>query len=68
MRRVMMLVTVVLLITAMLAMSTTPARAAKRPVFAGTPLPTVVCDVVAGDSRIIGWRDGACWVLHPVAF
>ncbi len=33
----------------------------------GTPLPTMVCDVVAEDSTLIGWRnETTCWVFHPV--
>jgi hypothetical protein len=75
MRRLMILVTIVVLMTAMLAppalsrATTTPCELTPEGCtgpFGGTPLPTVVCDVVGGDSAIIGWREGTCWVFHPV--
>ena len=74
MRHFIVLVTVVVLMTAMMAF---PAVA--RPILdpcqneptgkcrPGTPLPTVVCAVTAEDSGgLIGWRNGTCWVFHPV--
>jgi hypothetical protein len=74
MRRFIMLVTVVLLMTAMLVASATPALAAAiRPPIAGvmggggTPVDPVVCTVVADGSPLIGWRNGTCWVFHPIA-
>lgn len=75
MRRFMVLVTVALLMTAMLVVSAAPALA--RPTIcpscepncpcSGTPIPWKVCEVVADDSGLIGWRDGTCWVFHPVS-
>jgi hypothetical protein len=72
MRRLVVLVTVVLVMTAMLVASATPALAAAlRPPIAGimggggTPVDPVVCTVVTDDSPLIGWRNGACWVFHP---
>jgi hypothetical protein len=71
MSRLMVLVTVVLAMTAMLVASVTPALAALRPPVAGimggggTPVDPMVCTVVAEDSPLIGWRNGACWVFHP---
>ena len=73
MRHFMVLVTVVLLMTAMVVASVTPALAALRPPVAsvtgggGTPVDPVVCTVVAEDSPLIGWRNGQCWVIHPVS-
>jgi hypothetical protein len=67
MRRFMMLVTVVLLMTAMLVASAAPAMAAKIRTFPGTPLPTVVCEEAPDGSGPVGWRDGTCWVFHPTA-
>jgi hypothetical protein len=68
----MVLVMVVLLMTAMLVASVTPALAvALRPPVAGkmggggTPVDPIVCTVVAEDSLLIGWRNGTCWVFHP---
>jgi hypothetical protein len=69
-RRFMVLVMVLLLTTAMLVASAAPAFAGKVRFWtfdAGTPVPTVVCDVVTDDSGIIGWRNGQCWVFHPSA-
>ena len=73
MRRLMVLVTVALLMTAMLVASAAPALAALRPPIAaisstgGTPVDPVVCTVVAENSPQIGWRNGTCWVFHPVS-
>jgi hypothetical protein len=68
----MVLVMVVLLMTAMLVASVTPALAAAlRPPVAGnmggggTPVDPIVCTVVTEDSLLIGWRNGTCWVFHP---
>jgi hypothetical protein len=75
MRRLVLLVTVVLLMTALLVASAAPVLArgvlcpctydsgpcSCRP---GTALPTVVCDVCA-DGTIIGWQNGQCWVFYP---
>lgn len=72
MRRFMVLVTAVLLMTAMLVVSAAPAAAFVRVdvseefPFGGTPVPTVVCEVAADGSGPIGWRNGTCWVFHPV--
>jgi hypothetical protein len=68
MRRFIVLVTVMLVMTAMLAL---PALAAAlRPPVAGSgsvgpPLPTVVCESPTAASPNIGWRNGQCWVFHP---
>jgi hypothetical protein len=69
----MLLVTVVLLMTAMLVESAAPAMA--RPTicpccgpegcWGGTPVPAVVCKEAADTSPFIGWRNGTCWVFHP---
>jgi hypothetical protein len=76
MRRFMVLVTVVVLMTAMLVASAAPAAAFARVdvseefpflVTGGTPVPTVACDVAADGSGPIGWRNGTCWVFHPVS-
>ena len=72
MRRFMVLVTVMLLMTAMLVASAAPALAivggppARGFEAGGTPLPTVVCEALANDSPDIGWRNGKCWVFHVV--
>jgi hypothetical protein len=70
MRRFIVLVTVAVLMTAMVAL---PALA--RPIIKpcrpndpscnGTPVPTMICDVVGKGAGIIGWRNGQCWVFHP---
>jgi hypothetical protein len=70
MRRLMMLVTVVLLITAMLVATAVPALAAAlRPPVAkdGTPAPATVCESPLATSPSVGWRNGTCWVSHPTA-
>jgi len=74
MRRFIVLVTVVLLMTAMLVASGSHTLAAPlRPPIAaisstgGTPVDPVVCTVMAENSPLIGWRNGTCWVFHPVA-
>ena len=73
-RRFMVLVTVVLAMVAMLVVTAAPAMA--RPIICpyegcprptGTALPTVVCESPVAASPLIGWRDGQCWVFHPVA-
>jgi hypothetical protein len=73
MRRLMVLVTVVLLMTAMLVLTMTPASAVAGPpallsrTTVGAGVPTVICEVTADDSGgLIGWRNGTCWVFHPV--
>jgi hypothetical protein len=66
MRRLMLLVTVVLLMTAMLVLGAGPALAAISST-GGTPLPTVVCESQAATSPSVGWRNGTCWVFHPTA-
>jgi hypothetical protein len=73
MKRLMMLVTVVVLMTAMLVASAAPVLA--RPIIcprcegtcpcSGTAIPRKVCELVADDSGTIGWREGQCWVFHP---
>ena len=70
MRRFMVLVTVMVLMTAMVAL---PALA--RPIIKpchpsdpscnGTPVPATVCQSPAAASPFIGWRGGQCWVFHP---
>jgi hypothetical protein len=69
MRRLMMLVTVAVLMTAMLVATIVPALAIPGPPArsgsVGTPLPTVVCELPAAASPNIGWRNGTCWVFHP---
>jgi hypothetical protein len=75
MRRFMVLVTVVVLMTAMLVVSAAPALS--RTVIcpscegtcpcSGTAIPRKVCEVVADDSPNIGWRNETCWVFHPVS-
>jgi hypothetical protein len=67
MRRLMVLVTVVLLMTAMLVASAAPAMAVTVIDVKGTPLPTVVCEEAADGSGSIEWRNGTCWVFHPTA-
>jgi hypothetical protein len=67
MRRLMVLVTVVLLITAILVFSAAPALASSTIMVKGEALPTMICDVLADDLPLIGWRNGTCWVFHPVA-
>ena len=62
----MVLVTIVVLMTAMLVVAVAPALASAALTVKGEPMPTVVCDVVGDDSAIIGWRNGTCWVFHPV--
>lgn len=64
MRRFIMLVTVVLLMTAMLVLSAGPALAAISS-GGGTSLPTLVCESQAATSPSVGWRNGECWVFHP---
>ena len=62
----MVLVTVALLMTAMLAASAAPALARFEvggPV-TGTPVNPTACESPAVISPIIGWRDGTCWVFH----
>jgi hypothetical protein len=71
MRRLMMLVTVVVLMTAMLVVTTAPALAIPGPPAravssGGTPLPAVVCESPAAASPNIGWSNETCWVFHPV--
>jgi type 1 fimbria pilin len=66
MRRFILLVTVVLLMTALLVFSAAPALAAATITVKGEAVPPVVCDVTADDSPLIGWRNGTCWVFHPV--
>jgi hypothetical protein len=68
MRRMMVLVTVVLVMTAMLLASAAPAVAVRFWTFgpgSGTPVPTTVCESPAVVSSLIGWRNGTCWVFHP---
>jgi hypothetical protein len=82
-KRLMMLVTVVLVMTALLAGSAVPAMAAvnsqsgggvsfgaggsTRMTSGGTPLPTVVCQTSVVVAPNVGWRGETCWVFHPVA-
>jgi hypothetical protein len=77
MKRPMMLVTVLLVMMATLVLS--PVAAMARPVLdpcfnrpppafcpiPGTPVPTLICDVVGKEAGIIGWRNGTLWVFHP---
>ena len=73
MRRFMVLVTVVVLMTAMLVAALTPALAVTRepddgnPHPDGTPLPATVCESELATSPSVGWRNGTCWVFHPTA-
>ena len=61
----MMLVTVVLLMTSMWAVTMSSALAVvERFPKMGTPLPLEACESPAGISPIIGWRGGTCWVFH----
>ena len=75
MRRFMVLVTVVVLMTAMLVGGAAPVLA--KPIICpyddcppghpsgGTPLPALVCETPVATSPLIGWRGGTCWVFHP---
>jgi hypothetical protein len=66
MRRFIILVTVMLLMTAMLVVSAGPALAAISS-GGGTPLSTVVYESQAAISSLsVGWRNGTCWAFHPV--
>lgn len=84
MRHFMVLVTVVVLTTAMLVAGAAPAlarplldpcqfdptcppREPPRPPRPGTALPALVCETPAVVAPNIGWRNGQCWVFHPVA-
>ena len=68
MRRLMVLVAVVLVLVVVLVASAAPALARRSNMGTeGTPLPALVCDTPASISPIIGWRNGQCWVFHPVA-
>ncbi len=68
MRCFMVLVTLVLLMTAMLIVTMGPALAVvERFPKTGTPLPTVVCESPAVASPLFGWSNGTCWVFHPVS-
>jgi hypothetical protein len=68
-----MLVTVVLVMTAMVALPVlarpilNPCEDCPRciPNPEGTPLPTMVCESPAVAPPFIGWRNGQCWVFHP---
>jgi hypothetical protein len=79
-RRFMMLVTLAVLMTAMLVLTMSPALSITftkpidkaSPVLSavssgGTPVPTVVCNVVGDASGTIGWQNGQCWVFYLVA-
>jgi ABC-type proline/glycine betaine transport system substrate-binding protein len=70
MRRLMMLATVVVLMTALLVATAAPALAGKVRFWtfgtdSGTAVPAVVCQVTVEHSPLIGWRDRTCWVFHP---
>jgi hypothetical protein len=68
-RRLIILVTVVLLMTAMLMATAIPALAALRPPVAkdGTSLPATVCESELAPSPPVGWRNGQCWVFYDTA-
>ena len=72
MRRLMLLVTVVLVMTAMFVASAAPVAAFVRVdvteefPFGGTSVPTVVCETTVA-SPVIGWKGGQCWIFHPVS-
>jgi hypothetical protein len=68
----MMLVTVVLVMTAMLAVTMAPALAIPGPPAraissgGGVPVDPTVCTVLADDSGLFAWRPGGvCWFTPP---
>jgi hypothetical protein len=72
-KRLMVLVTVVLLMAAMLAFTALPALAAAlRPPVAGigsgggTPVDPAACELFADGSEMFAWRSGGvCWFTPP---
>jgi hypothetical protein len=64
MRRFIMLVTAVLLMTVMLVSTAAPSFAVPERVYNGTPVHATVCESPAAASPLIGWSNGTCWVFY----